>query len=159
MEQKKQNMYPYNYVKWGDGMGTIGEVGAVALSNSLYNSSNYGATSMLCTGACWDSVLDFIKATKNVTSSADWGNYGDAEFDIIRGKYAEYANGTLGSFTAVEGTYKKELYSVSKKYIILTTGATERNSAKNIYDVAGNCWEWTTESYSSGRRVLRGRRL
>ena len=155
----KQNMYPYNYVKWGDGMGTIGEVGAVALSNSLYNSSNYGATSMLCTGACWDSVLDFIKATKNVTSSADWGNYGDAEFDIIRGKYAEYANGTLGSFTAVEGTYKKELYSVSKKYIILTTGATERNSAKNIYDVAGNCWEWTTESYSSGRRVLRGRRL
>ena len=155
----KQNMYPYNYVKWGDGMGTIGEVGAVALSNSLYNSSNYGATSMLCTGACWDSVLDFIKATKNVTSSADWGNYGDAEFDIIRGKYAEYANGTLGSFTAVEGTYKKKLYSVSKKYIILTTGATERNSAKNIYDVAGNCWEWTTESYSSGRRVLRGRRL
>ena len=155
----KQNMYPYNYVKWGDGMGTIGEVGAVALSNSLYNSSNYGATSMLCTGACWDSVLDFIKATKNVTSSADWGNYGDAEFDIIRGKYAEYANGTLGSFTAVEGTYKKELYSVSKKYIILTTGATERNSAKNIYDVAGNCWEWTTESYSSGRRVLRGRHL
>ena len=157
----KQDMYPYNFVKWGESMSNIGTEGAVALSNSLYNSMkpNYGATSMLCTGACWDSVLDFIKATKNVTSSADWGNYGDAKFDIIRGKYAEYANGTLGSFTAVEGTYKKELYSVSKKYIILTTGATERNSAKNIYDVAGNCWEWTTESYSSGRRVLRGRLL
>ena len=155
----KQDMYPYNYVKWGDSMSSIGDVGAVALSNSLYNSTkpNYGATSMLCTGACWDSMLDFIKNTKNVTSSADWGNYSDAEFDITRGKYAEYANGTLGSFTPVDGTYTKKLYSVSKKDILLTTGASEKNSAKNIYDVAGNCYEWTTESNSSGRRVYRGR--
>ena len=154
----KQDMYPYNYVKWGDSMSSIGDVGAVALSNSLYNSTkpNYGATSMLCTGACWDSMLDFIKNTKNVTSSADWGNYSDAEFDITRGKYAEYANGTLGSFTPVDGTYTKKLYSVSKKYILLTTGASEKNSAKNIYDVAGNCYEWTTESDSSALRVSRG---
>ena len=157
----KQDMYPYNYVKWGDSMSSIGDVGAVALSNSLYNSTkpNYGATSMLCTGACWDSMLDFIKNTKNVTSSADWGNYRDAEFDITRGKYAEYANGTLGSFTPVDGTYTKKLYSVSKKDILLTTGASEKNSAKNIYDVAGNCWEWTTESGSSDRRVYRGRQF
>ena len=156
----KQDMYPYNYVKWGDSMSSIGTEGAVYLSNSLYNSNNYGATSMLCTRACWDSMLDFIKDEEhNVSSSTDWGNYSDAEFDITRGSYAEYANGTLGSFNAVEGTYKKELYSVSKKYILLTTGATERNSAKNIYDVAGNCREWTTESYSSGYRVDTGRHL
>ena len=156
----KQDMYPYIYVKWGESMSNIGEVGAVALSNSLYNSSNYGATSMLCTGACWDSMLDFIKDTKNVTSSTDWGNHSDAEFDITRGKYAEYAyDGTLRRFTPVDGTYTKKLYSVSKKTILLTTGASERNSAKNIYDVAGNCLEWTTESYSSDRRFNRGRRL
>ena len=163
----KQDMYPYIYVKWGESMSNIGTVGAVALSNSLYNSEakpNYGATSMLCTGASWDSMLDFIKNTKNVTGSRDWGNYSDAKFDITRGKYAEYANGTLGSFTLgsftpVDGTYTKKLYSVSKKYILLTTGATERNSAKNIYDVAGNCYEWTTESFSSDYRVYRGRRL
>ena len=155
----KQDMYPYNYVKWGESMSNIGEVGAVALSNSLYNSSNYGATSMLCTGACWDSMLDFIKDTKSVTNSTEWGNYGDAEFEITRGQYAEYASGTVGSFTAFTGTYTKELYSVSKKNILLTTGATERNSAKNIYDVAGNCYEWTTESASSDTRVYRGRRF
>ena len=152
-------MYPYNYVKWGESMSNIGEVGAVALSNSLYNSSNYGATSMLCPGACWDSMLDFIKDTKNVTNSTDWGNYYDSEFDITRGQYAELVSGTLGSFTPVDGTYTKKLHSVLKKYILLTTGATERNSAKNIYDVAGNCWEWTTESDSSGRRIDRGRQL
>ena len=157
----KQDMYPYNYVKWGDSMSSIGEVGAVALSNSLYNSTkpNYGATSMLCTGACWDSMLDFIKDTKNVTNSTEWGNYTDTEFKITRGSYAERENYFLGSFTAVEGTYKKELYSVSKKDILLTTGASERNSAKNIYDVAGNCLELTTESYSSDGRVVRGRQL
>lgn len=110
---------------------------------------------MLCTGACWDSMLDFIKDTKNVTNSTEWGNYNDAEFKITRGSYAERENYFLGSFTAVEGTYK--LYSVSNKDILLTTGATERNSAKNIYDVAGNCLELTTESYSSDRRVVRGR--
>ena len=150
----KQDMYPYNFVKWGESMSNIGTEGAVALSNSLYNSMkpNYGATSMLCTGACWDSMLDFIKNTKNVTSSADWGNYSDAEFDITRGKYAEYANGSLGEFTPVDGTYIKKLS-------LLTTGATERNSVKNIYDVAGNCYEWTTESSSSAFRVIRGRRL
>ena len=151
----KQDMFPYNYVKWGESMSNIGEVGAVALSNSMYNSSNYGATSMLCTGACWDSMLDFIKDTKSVTNSTDWGNYSDAEFDITRGSYAEYVNGTLGNFTPVKGTYKKEL----SKRILLTTGATERNSAKNIYDVAGNCSEWTTESYASGTRVDRDRHL
>ena len=152
-------MYPYNWVKWGEKINSIGTVGSVALSNSLYNSTkpNYGATSMLCTGACWDSMLDFIKDTKNVTNSIEWGNYRDADFEITRGSYAEFANNILGSFTAVEGTYKKELYSVSKKYILLTTGASERNSAKNIYDVAGNCFEWTTESYSSMYRVIRGR--
>ena len=152
----KQDMYPYNYVKWGESMSNIGEVGAVALSNSLYNSMepNYGATSMLCTGACWDSMLDFIKNTKNVTSSANWGNYSDAEFDITRGKYAVYlySNGTLGNFQNVNNKYPK----AKNTFVLLTTGATERNSAKNIYDVAGNCYEWTTESYSSGSRVGRG---
>ena len=153
----KQDMYPYNYVKWGDSMSSIGEVGAVALSNSLYNSMkpNYGATSMLCTGACWDSMLDFIKNTKNVTSSTDWGNYSDAEFDITRGKYVVLSNDTLGNFQNVSNEYPK----AKNTSVLLTTGATERNSAKNIYDVAGNCFEWTTESHSSASRVYRGRLL
>ena len=40
----------------------------------------------------------------------------------------------------------------------LTTGATERNKAKNIYDLAGNVWEWTLENsgYSSAPCRSRG---
>ena len=147
----KQDMYPYNHVKWGESMSNIGEVGAVALSNSLYNSSNYGATSMLCTGACWDSMLDFIKDEEhNVTNSTEWGNYKDSgTYKIYRGSI--YSNSAWSLADVTNGTDIKQ-----NQTILLTAGATERNSAKNIYDVAGNCWEWTTESISSDRRVVRG---
>ena len=150
----KQDMYPYNYVKWGESMSNIGTVGAVYLSNSLYNSSNYGATSMLCTGACWDSMLDFIKDEEhNVTSSAKWGNYRDSEtYKIYRGSI--YSNSAWSPADVTNGTEITQNQS-----ILLTTGATEGNSAKNIYDAAGNCSELTTESQNSNLRVIRGRQV
>ena len=155
----KQDMYPYIYVKWGDSMSSIGTTGAVYLSNSLYNTNEYGATSMLCTGACWDSMLDFIKdSNHSVTDSTTWGNYNNSEtFEITRGSYAVYdtSNYTLGSFNNVGSKYSK----TKDTTILLTTGATERNCSKNIYDVAGNCFEWTTESRSSSGRVNRDRQL
>ena len=153
----KQDMYPYNYVEWGDSESSIGTTGAVYLSNSLYNTNKYGATSMLCTGACWDSMLDFIKDSKHsVTDSTIWGNYTNSEtFEITRGSYAVYSNNTLGSFNNVGSKYSK----MKDTKILLTTGATERNCSKNIYDVAGNCFEWTTETGSWSARVGRGRLL
>ena len=36
------------------------------------------------------------------------------------------------------------------------TGAVEKDVSKNIYDLAGNCWEWTMEASLSGNRVKRG---
>ncbi len=147
----KQDMYPYNMVKWGESMDNIGTVGAVYLSNSLYNSDNYGATSMLCSGACWDSMLDFIKdSSHNITNSSGWGNYRDSEtYKVYRGSI--YSNSSWNLANTTNGT------DVTND--LLTTGATERNVAKNIYDVAGNCMEWTTESGTSNCRVDRGRRL
>lgn len=105
---------------------------------------------MLCTGACWDSMLDFIKNIKNVTSSADWGNYIDSgTYKVYRGSI--YSNSSWNLANTTNGT------DVTND--LLTTGATERNVAKNIYDVAGNCMEWTTESGASTNRVDRGRQL
>ena len=106
----KQDMYPYNYVKWGNGMSNVSE-GAVYLCNNLYSktNTNYGATSMLCTGANWDSMLDFIKdSSHSITDSTTWGNYIDSEtYTINRGKYAEF-NHTLENFQDVVNEYSKE---------------------------------------------------
>ena len=155
----QQDKYPYNYVIWGKSMSDVSE-GAVYLCNNLYSktNTNYGATSMLCTGVSWDSMLDFIKDSKHsVTDSTVWGNYKDSEtYTINRGKYATLSSGALESFQDVVNKYSKE----KGTSILLTTGAAEtRNVAQNIYDIAGNCWEWTTESSSSSMRVYRGRSL
>ena len=149
----QQDKYPYTYVKWGKSMSDVSE-GAVYLCNNLYSSTNtnYGATSMLCTGASWDSMLDFIKdSNHSVKDSITWGNYYNSEtYKVYRGSL--YINSEWSTVNTTAGT------DVTKNNIILlTTGATERNSSKNIYDVAGNCLEWTTESGSSSGRVNRGR--
>ena len=149
----QQDKYPYNYVKWGKDMGDVSE-GAVHLSNSLYTGkTGYGVKSMLCTGAAWDSMLDFIKdSSHNVTSSNSWGNYKNSDtYKVYRGSL--YSS----TWSAADTTNGSDV--TKNTSILLTTGATERNSSKNIYDVAGNCWEWTTEANSTDIRVYRGRQL
>ena len=149
----QQDKYPYNYVQWGKGMGDISE-GAVYLSNSLYTGkTGYGVKSMLCTGAAWDSMLDFIKdRSHNVTSSNSWGNYHDSDtYKVYRGSLSSDDGSTWSVADTTNGS------DVTKNTtILLTTGATERNSSKNIYDVAGNCFEWTTEAHGAINRVIRG---
>ena len=155
----QQDKYPYNYVGWGWNMNDISTSGAAYLSNKLYpsNNVNYGATSMLCTGACWDAVLEFIKdSTHNVTEGPSWGNYENSEtYKIFRGSYAviSYSSSSC-EFSLVDKTNGTDV--TKDTAILLTTGATERNSSKNIYDIAGNCLEYTTEAYENYRRVLRG---
>ena len=151
----QQDKYPYIYITWGKSMSDVSE-GAVYLCNNLYSktNTNYGATSMLCSGVSWDSMLDFIKdSSHSVTDSATWGNYYNSEtYKVYRGSlYNNSAWSTANTTTGTEITKNSS--------VLLTTGATERNSSKNIYDVAGNCWERTTESDSSSYRVDRGRQL
>ena len=149
----QQDKYPYNYVKWGKGMGDVSE-GAVHLSNSLYTEkTGYGVKSMLCTGAAWDSMLDFIKdSSHNVTSSSSWGNYKNSDtYKVYRGSL--YSTSTW-FWSAADTTNGSDVTKNTE--ILLTTGATERNSSKNIYDVAGNCLEWTTEANKTYIRVIRG---
>ena len=93
-------------------------------------------------GIQWDLVLAYLEAngvSENdlKVNSGSWGNYSNEAFDITRGKYStDYG----ANYTTVNGTYPKPESSV-----LLTTGAVESNSKMNIYDLAGNVWEWTLE--------------
>ena len=133
----KKDAYVYNWVGWGPSMTSVeGDVtsnsknqgkGAVELSRNLYKAST-SVKSTLIYGVQWDAVLRFIADDKhNVNDSTSWGNY----------------------------TNNSDRTSVSPN-TPAKTGAHENWKAKNIYDLAGNAYEWTMEATSSLYRVIRG---
>ena len=142
------NKYPYNFIKQTDSITK-----AATMNNGKTN-----VTAGLINGAAWDRTLNWILETNSNMSLADinedstsWGNYSNSKFNFT-GKYST-DNGK--NFTdATASTEKPENSSY-----LLGTGVSDYTKKNNIYDLAGNCLEWTTESYSSAERVHRGRPL
>ena len=98
--------------------------------------SMYAGKSKLISGAGWDRTLNWLIETKAKTenevfvNSSSWGNYDDST-----------------------GNAKTNSGEGNMNY---TTGRNEAWKANNIYDLAGNVWDWTTEASSSVVRVYRG---
>ncbi len=154
----KENLYPYTYAT---------RTQAKVLSEKV-ESGSY--TSSLLFGVQWDLVLKYIE-TKNssqksnlLTNSTTIGNYYNSEFTLNRGKFAQY--NVLSSWYNFDSKDKsdlvignrKKLQSSYEKGVLLTTGATEATKLQNIYDMAGNVWEWTLEKTSrdDGPCTVRG---
>ena len=140
----KANKIPYNYIITCRQAESLAETFAPS-----------GYTSSLMFGVQWDLVLKYLE-TKGVSQadlnsdSTSWGNYYNASFTVTN-TLAKYGS----SWTQVpESGYTKP----ESSSVLLTTGADARNSKMNIYDLAGNVWEWTLEytSYSSFGCALRG---
>ncbi len=141
----KEGAYPYNWVN---------NKQAQEKSKEL---ATGGRTSSLMFGIQWDLVLKHIENKQGKTQaelkndSTAWGNYYNATFEITKGKYStDYGQ----TFIDVNGKYTK----LSNDMVLVTSGATERNSILNIYDLAGNENEWTLEkgTYDSTPNVCRG---
>ena len=149
MPVTKADAYPYTYVT---------RTQAQNLANNV-NSGN--KTSSLMFGVQWDLVLAFMsrdtaKINQNTLSeltsnSTTIGNYNNNLWEIknVNAKYL-----SNGKFVQCSNPYKKE----SNSNILLTTGADDSFSVQNIYDIAGNVWEWTLEKTSdtSGYCARRG---
>ena len=130
----KPNMYPYNYVRRDE-------------AQTLAERMNYdGVTSSLIYGVQWDLVLKYIETKganlkdKLTTDSTTIGNYSDNLWNI-KNTNAKYSENNGSSFTACP---KQKTEDAS---MLLTTGADTSFSLMNIYDIAGNLWEWTREFY------------
>ena len=124
----KKGANPWVDVPWGTSMTEIGTDGAVAKSKGMYTDKNtYGVTSTLIYGTQWDEIMAWIDPAYK-TSTCD----------------------TSSSYVA--NSTGKGNYTVSKK----TCGSSDNYRVKNIYDLAGNVWEWTMEADSTDYRVTRG---
>jgi hypothetical protein len=142
------NKYPYNYINQTESITK-----AATMNNGKTN-----VTAGLINGAAWDRTLNWILETNsnmNLTDinkdSTSWGNYNNSKFNFT-GKYST-DNGK--NFTDATASTEKPENST----YLLGTGVTDYTKKNNIYDLAGNCLEWTTESVSSASRVGRGRQL
>ena len=151
----KRDAYPYIYVKWGDAINTVGNVGAVYLSRHMYDKKDIGATSTLCYGVQWDAAMTFVAdSTHSTSNSTNWGNYKNNAWNIARttAKYTDSKNVATGSWTDIISNKEK----TSSESFLLTTGASDTFKAKNIFDLAGNVYEWTMEASNNAYRVGRG---
>ena len=109
-------------------------------------------TSMIF-GNLWDETLEWlVKSGATISdgttltyqmmkNSTTWGNYLNATFNYIA------ANAETPLMTETKAQSKSTRISA---------GSAEYTKANNVYDMAGNVWDWTTEAYSTYYRVSCG---
>ena len=92
-------------------------------------------------GCQWDVTMNWLissgakKSNEVNTDSSSWGNYRNTLVKADDGTTEIKASGDVK---------------------VLNTGVTTFTMANNIYDLAGNCWEWTQEANNTGSRARRG---
>ena len=112
-----------------------------ACRSSKLQASDKVKTQMIW-GCQWDVTMNWLISSGAKTSdevnkdSSTWGNY--SNYNTAN----NYTEGTTG--------YEKNAGSLQN------TGSSENWKANNIYDLAGNVWEWTQEAGGTSRRAGRG---
>ena len=92
------------------------------------NNKNTNVETGMIWGNQWDRTLMWLIESGNKSKeeickdSTSWGNYSNAEFTYID------SNGNI---------------TTKYRAIVLPTGSSEYTKANNIYDLAGNVWDWT----------------
>ena len=95
-------------------------------------------TSSMIWGSQYDQIMIWMKEEKSSDQAPS------------RGKYYVTNGAGKGNYGTISGV-KNDVYSV-----IAPTGSQDPYSTKNIFDLAGNVWEWSLEAGGNVSRVLRG---
>ena len=104
---------------------------AIANVKNTFQGNNY--ISSLLTGSAWDRTLCWLYETERKSM-----------VDIV-GDSKDWGN------------YYDDTFSGTTD--LMNTGSKTETRAKNIYDLAGNLWEWTSQTNGTDSRAYRGRQL
>ncbi len=150
----------------------IQQINAKTVAENMYN-DNTTVDSYLIDSHAWNHICDKILRDKvKINDSTEWGNYYNNEKTKYEGLDVLYAvheyNGS--DWTKFAGGDKSGNGSQYHKGLIppntapknkgnnrleLATGASDDFKAYNIYDMAGNMWEWTTETGTNSNGTTR----
>ena len=122
----KKGVAPYNYIPWGSSMNEI--------DSSFVTSNTYSNPDQVSTNGAVYLAKNMYLNSNSVTSTLIYGCQWDAMC-----RYIGDCNRNTPGKSAPE-----------------LTGSVNTDVSKNIYDLAGNCNEWTMEAYDNKTRVFRG---
>ena len=128
----QKDAIPYNFVYCSE---------AQMLANEMTPDSNYRSSLMF--GIQWDLVCKFLEVKSDLTvddinkDSSSWSNCNNVTRIIV----SENAKQSTDNGS----TWKRIIGEKSEGSIMISTGASDETKKMNIYDFAGNEWEWTLE--------------
>ena len=137
----KRDKFAYNYVNYDN---------AVSLCEEMYQNVD-SVDSTLAGYFDIQNAMSFIGSVNDRLK----GNFYESTFNVSRGKYAmikddiyqtpytPYYSEDTELYKDVKGVFTKPVTT----QVIFTTGATDRNKVKNIFDIFGNVMEWNKADY------------
>lgn len=132
----KKGIVPWNYISLRN---------AKLNAESMYNNEYY--SSDLPTLKQMMQIIEWLnKSGYNIYDSSEYGNYSNVNFE-----FTGYYSIDYGKNYKYGKNIQKAGYNM-----ILSTGATNRNITNNIYDLAGNLWEYTDDYLSRDENEIAG---
>ena len=141
----KKNAQSWNYIR---------QITAKTVSEKMYDENSI--KSYLIDGHDWDTIVEWMEKDSEEIgkNSIKYGNYNNSELKVINALYAKHISDN-NKWIAANSYQKGDI--IATKYTELATGATiakdsiNGNKINNIYDMAGNVWEWTDEIGKHGQ--------
>ena len=132
----------------------ISQENAKIVAQNMYAGSS-SVKSQLVDSFAWDTIMNWMERDNAgiATDSKDYGNYLDGAISGTGLSAIWKYDYSTSTYTLRPTTYSNGNYEIGARtstgeveWLEIGTGTSEKTKVKNIYDMAGNMWEWTTET-------------